>query len=91
MTKRIRKIGIAARLTAVVAVILAVFLVPWVVNTAKQARFDAQDSANSDVNNRFRGIDYRLTEKGYDPDKVMRATRRNTQRNMMQCVLTCVA
>lgn len=70
MTKRIRKIGIAARLTAVVAVILAVFLVPWVVNTAKQARFDAQDSANSDVNNRFRGIDYRLTEKGYDPDNM---------------------
>ena len=30
MTKRIHKIGIAARLTAVVAVILAVFLVPWV-------------------------------------------------------------
>ena len=30
MTKRIRKIGIAARLTAVVAVILAVFVVPWV-------------------------------------------------------------
>ena len=38
MKKRIRKIGIAARLTAVVAVILAVFVVPWVVNTAKQAR-----------------------------------------------------
>lgn len=70
MTKRIRKIGIAARLTAVVAVILAVFVVPWVVNIAKQARFDAQDSANSDVNNRFRGIDYRLTEKGYDPDNM---------------------
>ena len=35
MTKRIRKIGIAARLTAVVAVILAVFVVPWVVNIAK--------------------------------------------------------
>ena len=30
MKKRFRKIGIAARLTAVVAVILAVFLVPWV-------------------------------------------------------------
>ncbi len=29
MKKRFRKIGIAARLTAVVAVILAVFLVPW--------------------------------------------------------------
>ena len=70
MKKRFRKIGIAARLTAVVAVILAVFVVPWVVNTAKQARFDAQDSANSDVNNRFRGIDYRLTEKGYDPDNM---------------------
>ena len=57
MTKRIHKIGIAARLTVIVAVILAVFLVPWVVNTAKQVWFDAQDSANSDVNNRFRGID----------------------------------
>ena len=30
MKKRIHKIGIAARLTAVVAVILAVFRVPWV-------------------------------------------------------------
>lgn len=70
MTKRIHKIGIAARLTVIVAVILAVFLVPWVVNTAKQVWFDAQDSANSDVNNRFRGIDYRLTEKGYDPDNM---------------------
>ena len=35
MKKRIRKIGIAARLTAAVAVILAVFLVPWVWRVAK--------------------------------------------------------
>lgn len=45
MTKRIHKIGIAARLTAVVAVILAVFLVPWVWRVAELAQDEAKDLA----------------------------------------------
>lgn len=45
MKKRIRKIGIAARLTAVVAVILAVFVVPWVWRVAKLAQDEAKDLA----------------------------------------------
>ena len=47
MTKRIHKIGIAARLTAVVAVILAVFLVPWVWRVAELARDEARRDANA--------------------------------------------
>lgn len=47
MKKRIRKIGIAARLTAVVAVILAVFLVPWVWQVAKLAQDKARRDANA--------------------------------------------
>ena len=47
MTKRIHKIGIAARLTAVVAVILAVFLVPWVWQVAKLAQDKAREEANA--------------------------------------------
>lgn len=45
MTKRIRKIGIAARLTAIVAVILAVFVVPWVWRVAELAQDEAKDLA----------------------------------------------
>lgn len=47
MTKRFRKIGIAARLTAVVAVILAVFLVPWVWRVAELAQDEARRDANA--------------------------------------------
>ena len=47
MKKRFRKIGIAARLTAVVAVILAVFLVPWVWQVAKLAQDKAREVANA--------------------------------------------
>ena len=47
MTKRIHKIGIAARLTAVVAVILAVFLVPWVWRVAELAQDEARRDANA--------------------------------------------
>lgn len=47
MKKRIRKIGIAARLTAVVAVILAVFLVPWVWRVAELAQDEARQDANA--------------------------------------------
>lgn len=47
MKKRIRKIGIAARLTAVVAVILAVFLVPWVWRVAELAQDEARRDANA--------------------------------------------
>ena len=47
MKKRFRKIGIAARLTAVVAVILAVFLVPWVWQVAKLAQDKAREEANA--------------------------------------------
>lgn len=49
MTKRIRKIGIAARLTAVVAVILAVFVVPWVWQVAKLAQDKAREEANASM------------------------------------------
>ena len=49
MKKRIRKIGIAARLTAVVAVILAVFLVPWVWQVAKLAQDKAREEANASM------------------------------------------
>lgn len=47
MKKRIRKIGIAARLTAIVAVILAVFLVPWVWRVAELAQDEARQDANA--------------------------------------------
>ena len=49
MTKRIHKIGIAARLTAVVAVILAVFLVPWVWRVAELAQDEAKDLAGASM------------------------------------------
>lgn len=49
MKKRIHKIGIAARLTAVVAVILAVFLVPWVWQVAKLAQDKAREEANASM------------------------------------------
>ena len=49
MTKRIHKIGIAARLTAVVAVILAVFLVPWVWQVAKLAQDKAREEASASM------------------------------------------
>lgn len=49
MKKRFRKIGIAARLTAVVAVILAVFLVPWVWKVAKLAQDKAREEANASM------------------------------------------
>ena len=45
MTKRFRKIGIAGRLTAIVAVILSVFLVPWVWRVAEPA----QDASRRDA------------------------------------------
>lgn len=47
MTKRIHKIGIAARLTAVVAVILALILVPWVWRVAELAQDEARRDANA--------------------------------------------
>lgn len=47
MTKRFRKIGIAARLTAVVAVILALILVPWVWRVAELAQDEARRDANA--------------------------------------------
>lgn len=47
MKKRFRKIGIAARLTAVVAVILAVFVVPWVWRVAELAQDEARRDANA--------------------------------------------
>ena len=49
MKKRIRKIGIAARLTAAVAVILAVFLVPWVWRVAELAQDEAKDLAGASM------------------------------------------
>lgn len=49
MTKRIHKIGIAARLTAVVAVILAVFLVPWVWRVAELAQDEAREEAKASM------------------------------------------
>lgn len=49
MKKRFRKIGIAARLTAVVAVILAVFVVPWVWRVAELAQDEAREEANASM------------------------------------------
>lgn len=49
MKKRIRKIGIAARLTAVVAVILALILVPWVWRVAELAQDKAREEANASM------------------------------------------
>ena len=49
MKKRFRKIGIAARLTAIVAVILAVFLVPWVWRVAELAQDKAREEANASM------------------------------------------
>lgn len=49
MTKRIHKIGIAARLTAVVAVILALILVPWVWRVAELAQDKAREEANASM------------------------------------------
>mgnify|MGYP001032500767 CR=1 FL=1 len=49
MKKRIHKIGIAARLTAIVAVILAVFVVPWVWRVAELAQDEAQEEANNEM------------------------------------------
>lgn len=47
MKKRFPKIGIAARLTAVVAVILALILVPWVWRVAELAQDEARRDANA--------------------------------------------
>ncbi len=49
MTKRFRKIGIAARLTAIMAVILAVFVVPWVWRVAELAQDEAREEANASM------------------------------------------
>ena len=49
MTKRFHKIGIAARLTAIAAVILAVFLVPWVWRVAELAQDEAKDLAGASM------------------------------------------
>lgn len=49
MKKRFRKIGIAARLTAVVAVILALILVPWVWRVAELAQDEAKDLAGASM------------------------------------------
>ena len=50
MTKRIRKIGIAARLTAVVAVILAVFVGLWTFKLIENAQVVAAYRAGMEVN-----------------------------------------
>ena len=49
MKKRFRKIGIAARLTAIVAVIQAVFVVPWVWRVAELAQDEAREEANASM------------------------------------------
>ena len=49
MKKRIHKIGIAARLTAIVAVILAVFVVPWVWRVAELAQDEAREEAKASM------------------------------------------
>ena len=50
MKKRIRKIGIAARLTAVVAVILAVFVGLWTFKLIENAQVVAAYRAGMEVN-----------------------------------------
>lgn len=86
MKKRFRKIGIAARLTAVVAVILAVFLVPWVWQVAKLAQDKAREEANASMR--------ASTGLLMSDLKILKgdAARypRKAQRNMIYCVPTCV-
>ena len=50
MKKRFRKIGIAARLTAVVAVILAVFVGLWTFKLIENAQVVAAYRAGMEVN-----------------------------------------
>ena len=68
MTKRIHKIGIAARLTAVVAVILAVFVGLWTFKLIENAQVVAAYRAGMEVNDICWRVEHALVEKGYDPD-----------------------
>lgn len=68
MTKRFRKIGIAARLTAIVAVILAVFVVPWVIHSFMKMKESAQTIASASAQNRVLDMSAQLDSLGYDPE-----------------------
>ena len=68
MTKRIHKIGIAARLTAIVAVILAVFVVPWMVHSFMKMKESAQTIASASAQNRVLDMSAQLDSLGYDPE-----------------------
>ena len=68
MKKRFRKIGIAARLTAIVAVILAVFVVPWVIHSFMKMKESAQTIASASAQNRVLDMSAQLDSLGYDPE-----------------------
>lgn len=65
MKKRFRKIGIAARLTAVAAVILAIFLTPWLVFSVKKAQDKIWNDAAWQVMGVYDTVEQRLIYDGY--------------------------
>ena len=85
MTKRIRKIGIAARLTAVVAVILAVFVGLWTFKLIENAQVVAAYRAGMEVNDICWRVEHTLVEKGYDPDDMPSAN--TPEYDKMRCDL----
>ena len=85
MTKRFRKIGIAARLTAVVAVILAVFVGLWTFKLIENAQVVAAYRAGMEVNDICWRVEHTLVEKGYDPDDMPSAN--TPEYDKMRCDL----
>ena len=85
MTKRIHKIGIAARLTAVVAVILAVFVGLWTFKLIENAQVVAAYRAGMEVNDICWRVEHTLVEKGYDPDDMPSAN--TPEYDKMRCDL----
>lgn len=85
MKKRIRKIGIAARLTAVVAVILAVFVGLWTFKLIENAQVVAAYRAGMEVNDICWRVEHTLVEKGYDPDDMPSAN--TPEYDKMRCDL----
>lgn len=85
MKKRFRKIGIAARLTAVVAVILAVFVGLWTFKLIENAQVVAAYRAGMEVNDICWRVEHTLVEKGYDPDDMPSAN--TPEYDKMRCDL----
>lgn len=85
MKKRFRKIGIAARLTAIVAVILAVFVGLWTFKLIENAQVVAAYRAGMEVNDICWRVEHTLVEKGYDPDDMPSAN--TPEYDKMRCDL----